>query len=276
MTWSKRPVHWEDDTAHCYSIVFSWDLYEWAKDIQPELDGKDVVVGGPAVKMMPELVPDWVTIGQDMPALWRHNPEATRTSLGCIRRCPFCAVPKMEGNLVELDEWEVKPIVIDNNLLACSTTHFDKVIDSMLQLEWCDFNQGLDARLLTDYHAQRFTELREPTIRLAFDSTKYESSFIEAVERLKKAGLPNRCIKVYVLMGFDDTPEDALYRLGYIWSMGIKPNPMRYQPINTIKKNDYVHPAWTHRELDRYMSYWSNLRYTASVPFDEYVHHKRN
>ncbi len=269
--WNKKPIHWEDDKYHYYSIVFSWDLWEWAQKIQPEFDGKKVMVGGPAVKLNPSWVPEWAEMGGDCQALWRHNPEATRTSTGCIRKCPFCAVPEMEGRLAELEYWAIKPIVIDNNLLACSEKHFDKVIDSLKSLEWCDFNQGLDARLLTQHHADRFAELKNPMIRLAFDDSRYEKSFMKAVTLLRDAGIAKKNIQVYVLIGFNDTPEDALCRLSKIRGMGLLPNPMRYQPVHAKKRNEYVGEAWAHRELTRFMRYWANLRYTAGVPFEEFA-----
>ena len=61
--WSKKPIHWEDVKSHYWSIVFSWDLWEWSQNIQSELDGKSHICGGPAVKLYPEWVPDWVSIG---------------------------------------------------------------------------------------------------------------------------------------------------------------------------------------------------------------------
>lgn len=51
---------------------------------------------------------------------------------------------------------------------------------------------------------------------------------------------------------------------------------MLYQPftgIHCLTQNSYVHPDWTHYELDRFMSYWANLRFTGGVPFSEYKHH---
>lgn len=271
--WSKRPVCWETDEAHCYSVVFTWDLWTWTRLVQPALDDKLVVVGGPAVKLMPELIPDWVTIGEDLPALGRHNPEATRTSTGCSRHCAFCAVPDIEGDLVELDDWSVQPVVIDNNLLACSRAHFDCVIDGLKGLSWCDFNQGLDARLLTSYHAGRLAELSRPVVRLAFDDVADEPSLVRAYLHLRDAGIPKSLIRVYVLIGFRDTPEDALFRLQLVRDLGIKPFPMRYQSLDCVRRNQYIAPGWTPVELDRYMSYWANLRYTEAVPFEDYQHH---
>jgi NADPH-dependent glutamate synthase beta subunit-like oxidoreductase len=92
-----------------------------------------------------------------------------------------------------------------------------------------------------------------------------------AFERLRRAGLPLNRIRVYVLIGFNDTPADALYRLRTVRGLGVKPSPMRYQPLDSQRRNQHVGEHWTHRELTRYMRYWSNLRFVEAVPFEEWV-----
>jgi len=256
----KKYVYWETSEFHNYSFVFSWELWGWLQSVQPELDGKEIRVGGPAMLLNSEWIPDWIRIDiEEEKVLSRHNSNATRTTKGCIRNCQFCAVPKIEGDFQELQNYEIKPILIDNNLLAASKKHFDKVIDNFKKLEWCDFNQGLDIRLLNKHHADRFAELKEPLIRLAWDNINDEEKFFRAYEILKKAGIPNKNIQVYVLIGFEDTPEDALYRLKKIDELELLPNPMRYQPIRCKKKNEYVGENWTDKELKRYMRYWSRI-----------------
>ncbi len=274
-SWAKKIIHWEDVDNHYYSIVFTWSLWEWLQSAQSEMDGRKTVIGGPAVNLHPEWVPPWITIGKIKSALFRHNFLATRTSIGCINKCAFCAIPTTEGSLVELKKWEVKPIIIDNNLLACSRKHFDSVIDKLKKLEWCDFNQGLDVRLLNKYHADRMAELKQPIIRLSFDHTRLEVDFFRAFQLLRKAGIAKDRIRVYVLIGFDDTPQDALYRLQLIRFLGVKSSPMRYQPLDTKTKNEYVSTGWTQKELIRYMTYWANFRYTGHIPFEDYFPHKR-
>jgi len=271
MSWSKKALEWIDGNKAYISVAFTWDLPK-AKERASTLvtEGYTVYAGGPACLLMPEYLSDVAHVNAlEVSALERHNPEATFTSRGCVRNCKFCAVPKIEGKLVELDNWPVRPIVCDNNLLACSKAHFDKVVDRLKPLKKIDFNQGLDARLLTKYHADRLAELDCMT-RLAFDSVNYESQFMRAYEALRKAKIAKRRIRVYVLIGFDDTPEDALYRLELVRSLKITPNPMRYQPLDILKKNSYVSPDWTDKELKRYMRYWSRLRWLNSVPFEEY------
>jgi len=271
--WHKSILEWRENDTVFMSIVFSWHLVTAMRRIvNPEFGEKRFIVGGPAVKMNPKYLANVAEIGKDIPGmLQRHNGLATRTSEGCIRKCPFCIVPKTEGKLKEYKAWPNLPIVCDNNLLACSKKHFDMVIDGLKQLEWCDFNQGLDARLLTKYHAERLAELKNPIVRLAWDNTKDESKFMGAFEFLRAAGIPKKNIRCYAIIGYLDTPEDALYRLSTIKAMGIMPNPMRFQPLDSIRKNEYVGKNWTHKELQRYQRYWSNLRYFGSVPFAEFV-----
>ena len=175
----------------------------------------------------------------------------------------------LADELRELDDWPVRPIVCDNNLLACSQAHFDSVIDKLKPLTGVDFNQGLDARLLTDYHAGRLAEL-DCMVRLAFDHVRYEGQFMVAYERLRKVGLPKKRIRVYVLIGYDDTSEDALYRLRLVDSLGVMPNPMRYNPLDTLVRDGYVGKNWTDSELRRVMRYWANLRFVGAVPFEEW------
>lgn len=262
--WSKHPIQ----QGNVVSVVFSWQL--WALIEQGEPQEGPLVVGGPAVAANPQWLPSWMSQGVPREFLSQHNPQAMRTSLGCIRSCPFCIVPKIEGALRELPIGEPKPVVIDNNLLACSRKHFDRVIDALKPLDWCDFNQGLDARLLTAHHASRFAELRNPTIRLALDSIFEIAAFRRAFDLLSAAGIPARHVQVYVLIGFEDYPSDARYRLELVRRLGALPNPMRYQPINAKKKNAYVGAHWMGSELTRYMRYWARLRYTNSIPFDEF------
>jgi pyruvate-formate lyase-activating enzyme len=219
---------------------------------------------------MPDYLKGVAEIGGDVNALPYHNPDATFTSRGCVRNCPFCAVPKIEGQLRELETWDRKPIVCDNNLLACSKSHFDKVVDSLKGLKQVDFNQGLDSRFLTPYHADRLAELDLSCLRLAWDNVKYEQSFMDAVAVLDKAGFKRDMIRTYVLIGFTDTPEDAHYRLETLREMGILPSVMRFHPLDSMYFHNYVGPHWTEEKLVRLCNYYSRIGYIGWVPFEDY------
>jgi hypothetical protein len=269
--WQGSMVEHSENGTTRLSIPFTWNLPEaYQRAVWLGAMGQRVIAGGPAVNLMPDYLADVAEVGTTWPdALELHNPLATFTSRGCVRRCSFCAVWRTEGELRELDDWPIRPIVCDNNLLACSRAHFDRVIDRLKPVKGIDFNQGLDARLLTGYHAGRLAEL-DCRVRLAFDHVRTEAQFLTAWEMVRKAGIAKRSISVYVLIGYDDTPEDALYRLRLVHSLGSYTSPMRYNPLDSLVRDSYVGPNWTDRELTRFMRYWSNLRWFRHVPFDEF------
>ncbi len=266
--WRKGIAAWRMGKALYLSVPFTWLLPE-ARRLAREHHGP-VYAGGPAVDLMPGYLSASAIIGEPcpVPPLAMHNPLATFTTRGCPNRCPFCAVPRIEGPFRELADWPVRPIVCDNNLLASSRRHFDTVIDRLKALPWVDFNQGLDARLFTPHHARRIAELKAAKVRFAFDSVASESAVADAVALARRHGL--RDLGVYVLIGYADTPDDARYRLEAVRSWGIRPNPMRYQPLDALQRDAYVAPGWTERELKRMTRYYSRLRWLEHIPFDEY------
>jgi hypothetical protein len=278
MSWSKSIIHWREGEQVFVSVPFTWylplakKLCTWNKDA-----GIYVRVGGPAVDLMPEYLHDMADeIGGEMYPLplGRHNPDATFTTRGCIRRCRFCAVPKIEGEFRELNDWIPAPIVCDNNLLASSRQHFDNVIDRLKGFRGIDFNQGLDARLLNNHHIERLQELRLPKLRFAFDHISVESTVMDAIDHVLKAGFAHRRIGCYVMFGFEDSPEDALYRAEIIKAKGIKPFLQRYQPIEgeqALKKNSWVGPGWTDKEMARFQRYWCRQNWLSKIPYKEFT-----
>jgi len=268
-------VEWTEGRTAFLSVVFSWNLQEaYQRACFWRAMGYRVMAGGPAVAFNPVFLSDVALIPQHYPiiALPYHNLNATRTTIGCPRKCPFCIVPVTEGEFREIQHWTPRPIICDNNFLAASRRHFDRTVDRLKPSTGVDFNQGLDARLLTAYHAQRLAELDLRCVRLAWDHISMESAFMTAFERLIMAGIPSSMIRAYVLIGFKDDPADALYRLETIRRLGAWPNPMRYQPLDAKERNSYVGPNWTDAELKRFMRYWANLRFTGAIPFDEFCH----
>lgn len=266
--WKKDIASWEIGRSLYLSIPFTWMLPS-ARKRAMEHRGP-VFAGGPAVALLPDFLGGVAETDCEspVPPLVFHNPLATFTSRGCPNRCPFCAVPRIEGGFRELDDWPVRPVVCDNNLLASSRKHFTSVIDKLKALPFVDFNQGLDARLFTPYHAFRMAELKSVKIRFSMDNISSEAAVRDAVNLARSNGLKD--FGVYVLIGFRDTPDDARYRLESVRSMGIRPNPMRYQPLDAMEKNEYVSPDWTSKELLRMSRYYSRLRWLEHIPYEDF------
>ena len=273
--WPKKILEWTDEGKAYLSTVFTWQLPEaWSRCVWYREQGYQVYVGGPAVALFPGYLKQVATVnGMTTNALPRHNSQATRFSTGCINACPFCAVPITEGELKEC-KGEPRPVVCDNNLLACSKRHFDYVIDTLKPVPGIDMNQGLDCRIITPYHIDRLRELNLYCIRFAWDHIKEEQHVMRAIDLSLKAGIPKSKIRVYVLVGYHDTPEDALYRMQTLKDLGLHKNsPMRFQAIKGEKalvKDSYLEPTWTEYEMKRFMHYWFRQAWVSNIPYADW------
>jgi hypothetical protein len=256
--WRKGIASWRVGDNLYISVPFTW-LMEEALTLASNNKHLKAVIGGPGT-MQPSICEGYE------PVLF-HNPLATITSRGCPNKCPWCAVPILEGDFRELESWRYAPIIYDNNLLASSKSHFRKVIDSLSWFPSCDFNQGLDARLFTHFHAEEIARLKSPHIRFAFDKWSMEEKVYKAVNICKGYGFK---INVYCLIGHKDTPDDARGRLELVRSWGFRPNPARYQPLDAVKKNNYVADGWTEKDLRKMVKYYSMLRWFEHIPYDDF------
>jgi hypothetical protein len=266
--WRDGLVEWREGNVTCISVVFSWRLQEAIdRFIELTARGDIVKIGGPAADYAGISSKDYVPM---VSPLSIHNKNATKTSDGCVFNCSFCIVPKIEGKLRMRGHWAQRSIIVDNNVTACPYYHFDKVVESVKNLSKIDFNQGVSAKLLTQRHIDRFRDLDLKYLRMAWDYAAYETEFMRAWEMLRAARFPKSKVAVYVLIGHDDDPDDALHRLEIVRSLGAQPFPMRYQPLDTKVKNSHVGSSWTNHELVRYVRYWSNLRIVRGVPFSEF------
>lgn len=275
--WTKGPTREADGDTLYVSVPFTWNLPEVLREAcQPHLFHKRIIIGGPAVKLaqarMPDMLaalPAWVTLGDEWPgALQRMNPYATRTTVGCVRGCSFCAVPITEGVFRELDDWPDLPIICDNNLLASSPGHFDRVCDRLERHSWCDFNQGLDARLLNAHHAERIGRLRRAQVRLALDHTSLMDEWSAAYELLRRFKVAKNRISTYVLCGHRSDPVDAWRRCQHVDKHSHPAAlPQWYHPLDAIEHNAvlpcHTEYGWSMAERSRIMGYYYQHRGTA-------------
>jgi len=162
------------------------------------------------------------------------------TTRGCIRKCSFCFVPEKEGLIHPVgdiyDIWDGKAkeiVLMDSNILA-APKHF-KVICEQLRKEKLkvDFNQGLDIRLLNDSLAMELVTIRHTSdIRFAWDNIGDEKHILRGIELLKKHGC--RRSMFYVLVGFNSTIDDDLYRLNKLKELGQRAYCMRHEKVDRV------------------------------------------
>ena len=219
------------------SVTFTWDIAEGHRLEKSYSDYyRDVRLGGPAFGDPG---------GEFEPGLFIKQ-GVTFTSRGCPNNCSYCFVPKREGKIRELpikDGW----IVQDNNLLACSRDHQEKVFEMLShQKKAIDFNGGLEAKRLQLWHIKQFEKLKVRHFWFACDLTAHEKHLEKAADLL--SGYPYWKKRCYVLIGFNgETILDAEKRLNRIYEMGFLPFAQLYQ--TEIKR------PWT-SEWDRLQRKW--------------------
>lgn len=113
---------------------------------------------------------------------------------GCIRNCWFCKVPRHEGKLQAYNAVEsiVRDVpgelvkFMDNNILAYP--HHMEVFRWLIEKGTrCEFNQGLDFRLVNDENLEALARLNyEGEYIFAFDDPKYQRLLDKKIVQIKQ------------------------------------------------------------------------------------------
>lgn len=172
---------------------------------------------------------------------------------GCIRKCPWCVVPKKEGTIRAYRTWrEIKRpdtrkiVFMDNNVLACS--HGVEQMRDMIGRDIkIDFNQGLDARLIDDEIAHILSRLKWIRfIRMSCDTDGMLGTVTQAIERLGNHGIKPYRVFVYLLV---QDIESAQRRAIVLREIGAEVFAQPYRDLTSNAEPD--------RELKR-LARWVN------------------
>lgn len=197
-----------------------------------------MVCGGSGFEYL-TLLPEYIEHIKPDYDLYNLNYSLGFTTRGCIRNCKFCIVPEKEGKIREHAETEefLNPksniiVLLDNNFLALPS-HIKK-LQKYIDRGWrMDFNQGLDARLLNEENAKLLARIKhKETIRFAWDNIKDETEIIRGLNLIIKAGIRPRNITVYILIGFDTTFEEDLYRIQRLRDIKDERGPVKAYVMN--------------------------------------------
>lgn len=227
-----------------------------------------------------------------------HDAYFTYMTRGCGMKCQFCAVQTLEPEYIpfisitesirRVDE-QFGPkkdlLLMDNNVLR--SPHFDEIIDEIKSLgfqkgatyinpktgktvqRFVDFNQGLDAFLLTPYKAKRLGELAIRPARIAFDHIEDAEQYKKAIRLCARSGITH--MSNYLLYNGEDftgkghsyhadTPEDLYERMRISMDLceelsaeldhkvAIFSFPMRYIPLSDLKRG-FVGANWNAKYL---------------------------
>lgn len=246
-------------------------------DFSEELYADDIT-GTP----IEDLVPDYSILDQIDYEYPVRDAYFAYCSRGCIRKCHFCGVPKLEGPMRDTDsltaivraiEERYGPkkdlILMDNNVVASS--RFKEIMAEIRDLGFTpgaklhrpgrapvqrrvDFNQGVDARILCKdpMYLRELASICLRPLRIAFDHLGVRKPYEQAVRYAAEHGLTE--LSNYMLYNFHDGPQDLFERMRLnvtlneelgirVWSF-----PMRYQPTDRPDRG-HVGEKWSRYQL---------------------------
>ena len=218
--------------ADQFDLVYASKIFDFS--VMPILPD-DVIIGGSGFDLTSLLQPEVESLVPDY-SLYKCDYAIGYTSRGCNRSCPFCIVPKKEGKFRPVGSifqfWSgQKRLMLLDNSLNTDEGHFTFILNQLIenQIE-VDFSQGLDIRLLTDSQAKLLSLVRLwKRIHFAWDFLGIEKSVIKGIEILDRHNLKNKSM-FYVLVGFNTTRDEDMYRIETLRKLGIDPFVM---PFNT-------------------------------------------
>lgn len=199
-------VEWWSGFTH-YDRVYLSKVFTFTPDHDTVIDADEIVTGGTGYKDYGTLPPAVEKIFPD----YSIYPQCKRAigflTRGCVRSCEWCIVPRKEGPIRPAATWEQvkRPdsrelVLMDNNVLACG--HGLEQIKRMGREEvWVDFNQGLDARLITPDIAALLAKLKWIRfVRLSCDTSAMVPVIEQAAAYLKEAGVAPSRLWCYLLV----------------------------------------------------------------------------
>lgn len=241
---------WGGDLFH-YDVVYKSKIFSdaYTKDVPDPLNADLVIKGGTGY---------CITLGEDGKEYFdrtknvslddeiehmfpdysiypQYDFAVAMTSRGCPRGCSFCHVVAKEGRCSRKvadvsDFWcgQKHIEVLDPNITACRDKHdlFMQYADTGATV---NFNQGLDMRLLTDQDMDDLNRIKLKDVHFAWDNPK--DDLAEKFREYAKAGkrvAHGRYGTVYVLVNFNSTMEENLYRIYTLRDLHYDPYVMVY------------------------------------------------
>jgi len=199
-------VEWWDGFAS-YDRVYKSKVFTFTPDMDTVIRADEIITGGTGYRDYGSLPAEVAAMPPDYSLYPLWDKAVGFLTRGCIRNCEWCIVPRKEGNIRPAATWEEikrpdsrKIVFLDNNVLA--SDHGLEQIDRMGgERVWVDFNQGLDARLITPETAGMLARLHWIRfIRLSSDTSAMLPVIRQAAAYLREAGAAPSRLWSYVLV----------------------------------------------------------------------------
>ncbi|MBQ6870674.1 MAG: hypothetical protein IJO17_09460, partial [Alistipes sp.] len=254
-----------------YDKVYKSKIFTFSPD-NADIYNCEIERGGTGYDLHKELPPEIDNCNPDYsiyPYSVDHNTAYGFLTRGCPNKCPWCVVPIKEGKVRPYRDVEeiaingrTNLILMDNNILASDygLQQIEKIVDKRFRV---DFNQALDARLITNDIAELLAKVRWlAPIRLGCDTPRQIEDCETAMRLIDQhRGKPAQYL-MYAMIG--SNMVEAYGRLSYFRDN--KRVRIVAQPYRDFNNPQQVIPQW-----QKDMARWAMRREIyASCDFEDY------
>lgn len=243
-------VEWANPIFGNYDRVYLSKIFTFTPDNTDVWDC-EVVKGGTGYDIASKL-PEEIDKSTAMDySIYPQYPFSVQFfSRGCIRHCPFCLVRDKEGDIHAVEPADLNPNgkwieVLDNNFFA--NPEWKYAVDYLLKTKQKVNLHGVDIRIMNEEQAYWLNKLPlQKNIHIAWDLPQ-----IDLTDKLKEVikYLKPYKLMCYVLIGFNSTIEQDLYRIERLRELGIKPYVMPYRDFENKRK-----PSQYEKDLAQYVN----------------------
>ena len=245
-------VEWALPMFGHYNRIYASKVFTFTPDFNRAAYHAEEIIGGGTgydiKSRLPEEIENHTGLAYD---LYPQYPFSVQFySRGCIRHCPFFLVHDKEGDIHPVTPMQWNPNakwieVLDNNFFA--NPQWREAVDDLKAQRLPVKFHGVDIRLMDEEQAEALNSiLTQGYIHIAWDLPQ-----IDLTPRLEAMVKHIRASKIvcYVLVGFNSTKDQDLYRLRTLKRFGILPF---VQPFRDYDNNRM--PTQYEKDLAR----WAN------------------
>ena len=282
--WHKQQgdtVEWAIPLKH-YDVVYMSKVFNFSPDDLTAYDADEIVRGGTGYDVHSQLPSEIDRLQPDYSIYPLIRPDTAFGFLtrGCPNKCKWCVVPKKEGAIrpyMDVDEIAIEGrhnlVLMDNNIIAAGDYAKEQMRKIIKRGYRVDFNQAIDARLMTDEFADLMARMKwiDRRIRFGCDTTAQVPHCERAMQMLNEAGYHGEYF-IYIML--NDDFQESYGRIDY-WSWRSKESrrlklPQRIyphsQPYRDPMKRVHTFPQW-----QKDVTHWVNNRALFhTMPFPDF------
>ena len=221
-----------------YDKLYISKLFKFSElNLNTLITANETIIGGSGYDLKIHLPNEIEVLDPDYSIYPMYDFSLQFYSRGCIRNCSFCIVRQKEGYIQSVKPMKLNPNgkrieVLDNNFFANPEWKF--AVEDLLSTKQTVNLHGVDVRIMNEEQAYWLNKLKHhKQIHIAWDFPNLDLT--PKIKEMTKYIKPYK-IMCYVLIGFNSTPEQDLYRIEKLREMKIDPFVMPYDKSDPYQK----------------------------------------